>query len=241
VKEKKFIFSSIKFYDRNFLYLLNKLTSQGGYMVAPAASSLCDIKKDKIYHKSLINSKFAIFDSGFFCLLIRIFRFKKVNKFSGYLFLKTLLEKPSIKNQKFFLINPSKYEESKNKIFLIKKGIKYSHSYISPKYNRSNYKDKQLLNEIKSYNPKFIIINIGGGIQEPLANYLYLKLQNRNKFVSIFCTGAAIGFLTGTQAPINDFYDKYYLGWLIRLFFRPKSYLPRITKSFKLLKYFFNY
>ena len=38
----------------------------GGYLVAPAASALAKIKKNKLYHNALINSKIAIFDSGFF-------------------------------------------------------------------------------------------------------------------------------------------------------------------------------
>ena len=47
-------------------------------------------------------------------------------------------------------------------------------------------------------------------MQEPLA--FYLK-RNLDKKIFIICTGAAIGFFTKTQAPINDFFDKYYLGW----------------------------
>ena len=54
----------------------------------------------------------------------------------------------------------------------------------------------------------------------------------------IICTGAAIGFLTKVQAPINVFYDKLYLGWLIRLIHKPKSFFPRIIQSFNLIKLF---
>ena len=48
------------------------------------------------------------------------------------------------------------------------------------------------------------MINLGGGIQEILAIYI-----NKNtKFkLSIMCTGAAIAFLTGEQAPINKYVD----------------------------------
>ena len=47
-----------------------------------------------------------------------------------------------------------------------------------------------------------------------------------------------IGFLTGTQAPINSFLDKIYLGWFVRLIFDPKTYLIRTLKSFNLISYF---
>ena len=35
---KKIVFHSIKFFDYNFKYILKKLVSCGGYIVAPAAS-----------------------------------------------------------------------------------------------------------------------------------------------------------------------------------------------------------
>ena len=53
------------------------------------------------------------------------------------------------------------------------------------------------------------------------------------------CTGAAIAFMTGEQAPINKFIDKIYLGWLMRIIWNPKLYLGRILKSFKIIKFFF--
>tara|TARA_Y100000996_G_C22365255_1_gene578651 strand:- start:438 stop:752 length:315 start_codon:yes stop_codon:yes gene_type:complete len=102
-------------------------------------------------------------------------------------------------------------------------------------YNLSNYKDFKLLNKIKLFKADFVIINLGGGIQEPIGEFLKMNLK---KNTIIFCTGAAISFLTKVQAPITLFYDKYYLGWLIRLIHKPTSYFPRVLKSFNLLKLF---
>ena len=76
---------------------------------------------------------------------------------------------------------------------------------------------------------------MGGEVQEILA--LYIK-KNIKFNVTIFCTGAAIAFLTKRQAPINDFIDKIYLGWFIRLLYNPKKYFKRILGSFKLIKFF---
>ena len=59
------IFNKIKFYNYSFKRVLNKI-NRGGYLVAPAASALTNIDKNKIYHKSLIDSDIAILDSGFF-------------------------------------------------------------------------------------------------------------------------------------------------------------------------------
>jgi len=229
-------FQSIKFFDYSFKYLFNKLLNCGGYLVAPAASSLCDIKFNKKYYYSLRNSDIAIFDSGFFCILLRIFKKIKVKKLSGYLFLKLLLEEKNIKNKKFFLINPSMKENIKNFNLLRSKGIINQKSCIAPIYNLSNYNDLRLINKINIYNPDILIINLGGGIQEPLADFIKQK-SNKKKLI-ILCTGAAISFLTKEQAPISTFYDKYYLGWMIRLIYKPKNFFPRIISSFKLIKFF---
>ena len=99
----------------------------------------------------------------------------------------------------------------------------------------SNYKDFKLINKINLYKPDILIINIGGGIQEPLAAFIKQKSKKR---LIVLCTGAAISFLTEEQAPISVFYDKYYLGWMIRLIHKPKSYFPRVVKSFRLIKFF---
>ena len=71
------VFKEIKFHNYNFDKLFS-LINEGGYLVAPAASALTNINKDYKYHKSLINSDVAILDSGFFCILLRIFKRKKL-------------------------------------------------------------------------------------------------------------------------------------------------------------------
>ena len=78
---------------------------------------------------------------------------------------------------------------------------------------------------------KIIIINIGGGIQEILGFYLKNNLKYKPM---IICTGAAIAYLTKDQAPINNFIDKIYLGWLLRIIFHPSAFFPRYIYAFKL-------
>jgi UDP-N-acetyl-D-mannosaminuronic acid transferase (WecB/TagA/CpsF family) len=96
---------------------------------------------------------------------------------------------------------------------------------------KNNINDKKLLKKIKLLSPKVILINLGGGVQEIIGDYL---ISNLNYKPSIICTGAAISFFTGEQAPINNFFDKLFLGWLIRILFNPKIFLPRYLMSFKL-------
>ena len=75
------------------------------------------------------------------------------------------------------------------------------------------------------------VVVIGGGKQEILGNYIK---KNINFNTKIICTGAAISFFTKVQAPMNSFHDKLYLGWLIRIIYNPKIFLPRYLKSIKL-------
>ena len=52
-------------------------------------------------------------------------------------------------------------------------------------------KDLSLLEIIENKRPKFIVINIGGGVQEKLGYYLRTRLDYSP---AITCTGAALAF-----------------------------------------------
>ena len=62
--------------------------------------------------------------------------------------------------------------------------------------------------------------------------YLRENLKFRS---SILCTGGAISFFSGDQAPINNFVDKYYLGWLVRFFYNPLIFFKRYIIGLKLI------
>ena len=225
-------FKEIKFYNCDFAKLF-PIIDEGGYLVAPAASALTNISDDKIYHESLIKSDVAILDSGFFCILLRIFKGKKINKLSGYFFLKKFLSMNFKKKTKFLTVDPTVADSKINKLYLRSKNIKNVKSYIAPRYDHNYIRDQKLIKIIKKYKPKYIIINIGGEVQEILGLFI---INNINYKVSIICTGAAIAFLTRRQAPINDIIDKFYLGWLVRIIFNPKKSLLRTLKSLYLIK-----
>ena len=237
INKKKGIINyfNIKFYDWNYEKIIERI-NLGGYLVAPAAFPLCEIQNNKVYYNSLRNSKIAILDSGFFCLLLKYFLNYNVKKFSGFLFLKKLLEDKNQKKKTFLLIDPTKEDSKVNNKLLDRHGFKNVVSYIAPIYgNNADFLDQKLLKFINKIKPKIIIINISGLKQEYLA-YIICK---RIKFkVSILCLGAAISFITKKQAPINIFFDKYYLGWLLRVIYSPHI-LIRILKSLKLIKYFY--
>ena len=221
----------VNFIDENF-NIIKKLLKRGGLLVLPSGPGLSDIKKNVKYHKALKNADIALFDSGYLCLLLKLKNIH-VKKFSGFLFFKKLIhsltKEPS---KKILLIDPNKYESKINYEFLKSKKILKVYNYISPWYNTKNIKDSKLLIKIKKIKPNYIIINLGGGTQERLGSYIK---NNINFKPAIICSGAAISFFTKQQAPINIFFDKIYLGWLIRIIYKPSIFLPRYLSAFKLI------
>ncbi len=233
-KKKKILnFYGISFYDLSFNKILSKL-NEGGYLVAPAASALINIKNNAEYYESLKNAKIAIFDSGFFCLLLKLKKIFYPRKFSGYLFLHKFLNLKKIKNKKILLINASDIQCKKNLFLLKKKNFTRIFFYNAPIYKKK-IKDNKIIDIIKRLKPYFIIINIGGEKQEPLANFIQKKIKIRTR---ILCLGAAIDFITKLQAPINLFWDRNYMGWFIRLLFNPRKFFIRTINSIKLIYYF---
>ena len=228
--KKKIIFCKISFFQLNY-NLIKKKIEKGGLLVIPSGPGLATIDTDLNYFSALRNADIALLDSSYFCLLLRLIKFISVKKFSGYKFIHCFLNDKSMIKKKILFVEPNVKSTLKNKKLL--KNLKFTntHHYISPLYDRKNIKDVKLKNFIKKLKPKYVVINLGGNVQEVLGYYLKRNLTNK---LSIICSGAAIAFLNKTQAPINDFYDKIYLGWLIRIIYKPNVFLIRYLKAFKL-------
>jgi N-acetylglucosaminyldiphosphoundecaprenol N-acetyl-beta-D-mannosaminyltransferase len=224
-------FLGIKFYNVGYQYVLDILLKGRKYLVIPAAYALARSYYFKKELKALQKSDIAIFDSGFFCFSLRLIKNIKVDKFSGYKFLNFFLDDVRNKNKKILSLDPSFEDLKYNKKYLQFKKFKFVKNYVCPMYQDKVIEDKRLIKIINEYKPEFIISNIAGGKQETLALYI---IQNATPNSSVICSGAALAFLTGRQAPITNFIDEYYLGWLIRLIYNPKLYLSRILFSFKL-------
>ena len=206
----------------------------GRVMGVPSGPGLATIGKDLRYSEAVYNADFAIPDSGYMVLLLRLFKGIKINKFSGYDFLKPFFAEKFSKND-LFLIDPNEKESKINNTYLNGIGIPINNSfqYVAPIYGSNEIEDKVLLNKLNSIQekPKYIMINLGSGVQEPLGYYLK---QNLNFTPGIICTGAAISFFTGSQANITPLIDKLGLGWLWRCIKNPTVFIPRYFSAFSL-------
>ena len=81
----KVVFKKIKFNNiesKNFdKYIIKK-----GLFVFPAGPALAKIEESFEYYESIKKADLVFFDSGFFVLLLKVFKNISVVKFSGYKF-----------------------------------------------------------------------------------------------------------------------------------------------------------
>lgn len=217
-----------------------RFLNNGAFMVVPSGPGLATIDQDKNYWNAIKKSDFALPDSGFMILLYKLFYNKNINKLSGLKFIKLFFNEVELReDDTLFLIDPNDSESELNRIYLNKINIplKKENQYIAPIYDKTEIVDNILLNILENleFKPKYILINLGGGIQERLGYYLK---NNLTFSTGIVCTGAAISFLTGSQANIQKWVDKIYLGWLVRIIQNPRQFFIRYIKAFRLLYIF---
>jgi len=205
----------------------------GGLLVVPSGPGLATIDEDKVYYQSLLDADIVIPDSGYMVLIWKIFRWQKINRISGLEFLEFFFADKDVKRSSFLLVNPRQEEATANARFLNSIGfdIKERDSYLAPMYDRNNVIDPALLEKIEQQRPQYVLISLGGGIQEKLGAWLKKNLSYKP---AIICTGAAIAFFTGHQARIPTWADRIYIGWLLRCIQNPKVFVPRYLGAFRL-------
>ena len=135
-----------------------------------------------------------------------------------------------------FSIDPNEHESNINREYLNQKGIPITseYQYTAPLYNKVDIIDPKLINILESLKikPNFLLLNLGGGVQERLG--LYIK-NNLSYSPAIICSGAAIAFETGSQAKLPKWADDFYLGWLARVIQSPRQFAIRFLKAFRLV------
>jgi UDP-N-acetyl-D-mannosaminuronic acid transferase (WecB/TagA/CpsF family) len=223
----------IRFYVGDLPGLLD-LCARGSFVVVPAAPALVDLPTDPDYREALEQSDFAITDSGFMVLVWWALTGRKLIRISGLKLVRGLLEQEELRQPgKSFWIMPTPRELEVNLEWLNRNGygVTKEDCFVAPVYPKGLLSDPELLRLIEERRPRYVMVNIGGGVQERLG--LYLK-RNLSYQPSIICTGAAIAFVTGLQASIPVWADAMMLGWFLRCLHAPKKFVPRAWKGFRL-------
>jgi len=231
---------NISFINGNYEEAFSRL-KQGEFMVVPSGPGLATIDKDKKYWDALKGANFAIPDSGFMIILARIFYGYKIKKLSGPKFFRKFInEKILHEKGMLFSVDPNDYESEKNRKYLNEKRIPITseYQYVAPIYDKNEITDSKLIRILESLEvrPKFLLLNLAGGVQERLGYYIKNNLSYK---LGIICTGAAIAFETGSQAKLPKWVDELYLGWLARIIQAPKEFSMRFLKAFRLVYVFY--
>jgi UDP-N-acetyl-D-mannosaminuronic acid transferase (WecB/TagA/CpsF family) len=204
---------------------------EGGLVVLPSAPVLVAASRDIHCYRALAESDLAVPDSGYMTLTWKILSGRGIRRISGLELLTHLLSLPELREEDaLYLVNPTAREEEINRRHLSARGIEVSEEFssVAPLYGEGPIEDRPLRDRIDRLRPRFILINIGGGVQERLGHYLIGSLSYRP---AILCSGAAIAFLTGEQAPIPRWADRLFLGWLLRCMRNPSTFIPRYLAS----------
>jgi N-acetylglucosaminyldiphosphoundecaprenol N-acetyl-beta-D-mannosaminyltransferase len=211
-----------------------RLGLRGGLVVAPAAQNMCVVGTDPGTREPLLKADLAITDSGLMVLLWNALQRERIPRVSGLKYLRRLLEEPALRQPGNVLwVMPRAAARARTMAWLRGEGFPAGEEdfYVAPLYG-PEIDDPALLEMVRRRRPGHIVMGLGGGTQERLGLYLRDRLDFRP---SIHCIGAAIGFLTGDQAAIPEWADRFFLGWLIRCISKPGLYVPRYWRSFKLV------
>jgi N-acetylglucosaminyldiphosphoundecaprenol N-acetyl-beta-D-mannosaminyltransferase len=221
----------LRFFDGEVDDVVKFISNNGGVLVVPAAPALVRLQNDAIYRDAMVAADLAIPDSGLMVLIWKVLQRKKLNRISGLAYLKRLAREPGF-NEKTFFVVPSERAQTKLLGWAEQENrrITPENCYVAPQYELS-VQDAQLLEKVSNLRPVQIVIAIGNGPQEKLGIYLRDRLPYRP---AIHCIGAALGFLTGDQVAIPDWADRFYLGWLFRLFAQPRVFVPRLFRALAL-------
>jgi len=214
---------------------LLELCAKGKFVVVPAAPALAELPTNAAYRESVENSDLAVTDSALMVLCWKLFTGQNLHRISGLKLLRDLLASDLFHQAgSSFWIMPSKHEMGVNLAWLNQNGcpVTPEQSFVAPFYSKGAISDPSILSWVEARKPPYIIINLGGGVQERLGFYLKKNLSYRP---SIICVGAAIAFLTGLQANIPEWADAWMLGWLFRCFYAPRKFIPRYWKALHLI------
>ena len=224
----------VNFYAGDLKALLN-ITVGGGLIVVPSAPVLADLPGDPAHRQAVEESDVAIVDSGFLVLLWLATKGRRLERISGLRFIRSLLEQEAFRARgATFWVMPSHADAEINLGWLHRQGMSVADefAYVAPLYEKKGHlEDAKLLARIEATQPPFVIISLGGGVQERLGYYLRKNLSYRP---AIICTGAAIAFLSGRQVRIPQWADRALLGWLLRCLAEPTKFIPRYWRAGRL-------
>ena len=217
----------IGFFNGSAGEAVEQMKAPGGCLVIPPSPALMKLNHDGNYRRALQQADLVLPDSGLLTLVWKVTTGRVIRKISGIDYLKRLLDDVSLQSGvgPFWVVS-SAIAQEKALNFLRPRGFSLTNQdffILSPQ--SAVGEDHALLLKLEERRPRHIVVALGSGVQEQLGIYLRDFLLYRP---GIHCVGAALGFLTGDEAPIPNAFERRHLGWLARLRSQPNMILPRI-------------
>lgn len=206
---------------------------QGALVVAPSGPGLAgDLTGDPVYRAALHAADVVLTDSSYLVLAWRLRTGRSIPRHSGLACLRCFLEAP-VPRPSVFWVMPGADEWRRSAAWLRTVGWPADEAdvYLAPRYGAGEIRDDALCAQIEARRPAVVMIAIGGGTQERLGHALRGALTYRP---GIFCLGAAIAFLAGSQVAIPRWVDQWRLGWLWRTASGPRHYGRRYLRALRL-------
>lgn len=214
----------------------------GGLIVAPSAPGLAvDLVTSPAYREALTSASLVMTDSGFMVLLWWLQTGERLPRHSGLKLMRALLARDEFKRPgAVFWVMPSREDDARNRAWLSAQGhpVTSEDVYVAPHYAPGTVVDEELVAKIEVRRPRIVMLAIGGGVQERVGMMLRNRLSGSP---SIVCLGAAIGFLTGTQADIPEWADRLLLGGMLRLARNPRRFWRRFWNALGLAPLLWHY
>lgn len=230
----------IDFFHGTAREAVDRMRTQGGLLVVPAAPALKDLDTWPEYREALTAADMALTDSAFMVMIWNQLQRSRIRRLSGLEYLRELLTHDDVREPGNTLwVMASEASAECNLQWLEDQGVEVpaQYVYLAPFYG-GELQDSVLLERLQQLRPKHVIVTIGGGTQERLGLYLRRHLTY---VPSIHCIGAAIAFLSGDQVHIPVWADRFYMGWLFRSLSEPKRYVPRYWDARKLFRLMLRY
>lgn len=217
----------ISFFNGTAAAAVTAAIATRGCVAIPASPALIKLNYDEEYRQALREADLVLPDSGLLARLWRLATGRPLSKISGIHYLRCLLGEPSVTQSGNTLwIVPSEPAKEKALAFLRKRGCEVVDDccHVAARSSAS-FQDHAVLLKLEERRPQHVVIALQRGGQESLGIYLRDYLLYRP---TIHCVGAALGFLTGDEAAIPEWAQRYQLGWLARLKSQPSMLLPRL-------------
>ena len=209
---------------------------EGCLLVAPSGPNLAnELQQDSVYRHAVGQAGVVLTDSAVMVGAFWLRTGERLPRHSGLKFIEAFSRQAGLRGKgDVFWVMPNAEEGGAIAGWLHSQGwpMGSQNLYVAPNYVKGSIQDEVLLERLREARPKVVVLNLAGGKQEVLGAWLHERLEPK---MGIVCTGAAIAFLAGTQAPIPRWADRAGLGWLFRCLFQPAKFVPRYWKALPLL------